>query len=72
MVVITEQHLEQIRTPAGGYNMKSMELIGLWPLAAGWRERAISMKVSDRKWKAALKASTEKRHFYRGNTGSKV
>jgi hypothetical protein len=68
MIVLTPEHIEQLRTPQGGFNQETMELIGEWPLVAGWQERLIGQKVADRKWKAALKAKTGQRHFYRGNT----
>jgi hypothetical protein len=69
MVIITAEHIEQLKTPAGGYNMRSMEMLGMWPLRAGWQERMIGRKVGDRRWKAALReAAKGKIHRFRGNT----
>lgn len=68
MVILTEELIEQLRTPAGGFNMKAMEAIGAWPLSTGWEQRLVGTSVSDANWKRAMKAKDEKRHFYRGNT----
>ena len=68
MITLTPEHIEQLRTPAGGFNQRTMELVGFWPLCEGWQTELVGHKVADRKWKAALKAKDEKRHFYRGNT----
>lgn len=68
MIVLTPEHIEQLRTPQGGYNQHTMELLGAWPLFAGWKDHLVGQKVSDRNWRAALKAKNIKRHFFRGNT----
>lgn len=68
MITLTADHIEQLKTPQGGYNQRTMELIGAWPLVEGWKERLVGTKVADRKWKQALKQKDIKSHFYRGNT----
>lgn len=68
MIVLTADLIEQLRTPAGGFNQETMEIITLWPLQSGWKERLIGTTISDRNWKRALKAKCHKRHVYRGNT----
>lgn len=39
MIVLTLERIEELRTPAGGFNRESMEIIGIWPLFSGWKER---------------------------------
>lgn len=69
MVIISAEHLEQLKTPAGGYNEKPMRLLGVWPLRTGWQSRLLGKKVGDRRFKAALQAAAEgKKHIWRGNT----
>ena len=68
MITLTQEHIEQLRTPAGGFNQQTMELIGVWPLSEGWRQRLVGMRVSERTWKAAQKARLRERHYFRGNT----
>lgn len=68
MITLTPELIEQLRTPQGGFNMATMEIIGEWPLREGWQQRLIGTKVADRKWKAMLKAKTTKHHVFRGNT----
>lgn len=68
-VVITTERLEELRTPSGGYNEAAMSIIGYWPLQEGWKERLIGLRVSDRNWKAAIKAAARgPQHRFRGNT----
>ena len=67
-IQITAAHIETLRTPAGGYNKQTMELLGVWPLTEGWKERLIGLSISDRVWRSAIKAKDIKRHIYRGNT----
>lgn len=57
MITLTSQHVEELRTPAGGFNQCAMEIVGQWPLSAGWKNRLVGTKVADRKWKAAVKAA---------------
>lgn len=71
MIVLTPERIEQLRTPAGGFNQAAMEIIGVWPLSTGWKARIVGRQISDRNWKAALKAKDRKSHFFRGNTRSK-
>lgn len=69
MIIISAEHLEQLKTPSGGYNEKSMRLLGMWPLRTGWQARLLGMKVGDRRFKAAVQAAAEgKKHIHRGNT----
>lgn len=71
MIILTPEHIEQLKTPQGGYNQRTMELVWCWPLLTGWKERMIGRKIGERRWRAALKAKDEKRHFFRGNTRHK-
>jgi hypothetical protein len=69
MKIIVRDDIEQLRTPAGGFNQRTMEIIGVpWPLQEGWQQRIVGMRVSDRNWSAAQKAKAEVRHVFRGNT----
>lgn len=68
MIVLTEEHIEQLRTPAGGFNKETMEIIGAWPLSEGWKERLVGQAISNRAWSEVLKARLKVRHFFRGNT----
>ncbi len=67
-IQITAAHIETLKTPAGGYNQATMELLGVWPLTAGWQQRLIGRAISDRLWRSAIKAAQTKRHIFRGNT----
>jgi hypothetical protein len=68
VIILTAAHIEQLRTPQGGFNQATMEIVGCWPLHEGWKDRLVGMKIGDRRWKAALKAKDRRRHFFRGNT----
>lgn len=68
MIVLTPDHIEQLRTPAGGFNEAAMELVGVWPLRAGWQERLVGKKIGDRRWRLALEAAARPRHYFHGNT----
>jgi hypothetical protein len=68
MIVLTAENIEMLRTPQGGFNKKTMEIIGAWPLVEGWKDQMIGRRISDRNWQAAMKAKNEKRHVWRGNT----
>ncbi len=69
MIVLTAELIQELRTPAGGFNQATMDAVGIgWPLREGWPQRAVGLPVSDRKWKAAMQAKTTKLHRYRGNT----
>lgn len=70
MITITAAHIEQLRTPAGGFNKATMdELAVMWPLRTGWQQELIGKMVGDRKWQRAVKAAARgPRHFFRGNT----
>lgn len=72
MKELTPMLIETLRTPAGGFNRDTMDALGIpWPLERGWIVRAAGLKVSDRNWKRAQKASREQRHIFRGNTRRK-
>lgn len=69
IVTITAEHVEQLKTPLGGYNQRSMELLGCWPLRDGWKERLVGRSIGDRRLKSAFtEAAKGKKHFFRGNT----
>ena len=68
MIVLTPDHIEQLKTPSGGFNKATMEIIGTWPLSDGWKERLVGQAISNRAWSKALKARLKVRHFFRGNT----
>jgi len=69
MHTITEETLERLKTPAGGYNEATMTILNCWPLTAGWREWLIGRQISDRKLKEAIAAAARgKKHIFRGNT----
>jgi hypothetical protein len=71
MIVLTRERIEELKTPDGGFNKETMDLICGWPLVAGWQKRCLGMKISEDDWKAAMKAKNRKRHIYRGNTRSR-
>lgn len=72
MITLTAEHIEQIRTPAGGFNMETMGALGVpWPLKSGWQDQLIGRAVSNKAWKDAQKASLRKRRIFRGNTRSR-
>ena len=71
MIILTIDLIEQLKTPKGGINQETMELIGSWPLTEGWKDRLIGARVSDKIWKAAMKARAHERHVFRGNTRSR-
>jgi hypothetical protein len=70
MIVITEDHIKQVRTPAGGFNQATLEALGVWPLSAGWQSRLVGREVSNQAWKDAVSAA-KKGPIYRrmGNAG---
>ena len=49
-LVITESHINQLRTPAGGFNSATMRLFGLWPLKNGWQQQLIGRRISLSLW----------------------
>lgn len=73
MIVLTAAHIEQLKTPKGGYNRATMDAIAVgWPLQAGWKEGLVGRKITDGDWDLAMKRRLEEPHFYRGNTGRRV
>ena len=69
MILITEDHIKQIRTPAGGFNQATMEALGCWPLHGGWKEWLIGRQVSNKAWKDAVNAAKRGPIYRRrGNT----
>lgn len=70
MITITEDHIEQVRTPSGGFNQAAMEALGCWPLSTGWKERLIGSAVSNKAWKDAVSAAKRGPIYRRmGNAG---
>lgn len=69
MIVLTDERIEQLRTPHGGFNKEAMEIIGVWPLTSGWKRRLAGTSISNRNWSLALRAKERKRHIFRGNAG---
>lgn len=58
MITITAQHIAQLRTPKGGFNKATMDVLAvMWPLQEGWQERLIGYQVGDRRWREAVKAA---------------
>ena len=72
MIMITENHIKQVRTPNGGFNQATLEALGEWPLSAGWKLRLIGREISNQAWKDAVNAA-KKGPIYRrrGNAGRK-
>jgi hypothetical protein len=69
MIVLTEEMIESLRTPRGGFNRATTDALGIsWPLVSGWKKSLIGTSISDRRWREALKARTHERHIFRGNT----
>jgi hypothetical protein len=70
MIELTPMLIETLRTPAGGFNKAAMEELDIpWPLERGWIVKASGRTVSDRKWKAAVKAAKRGPiYMRRGNT----
>jgi hypothetical protein len=42
MITLTPDLIEQLRTPQGGFNQATMEIIGCWPLHEGWKDPCLS------------------------------
>ena len=68
MITITAEHIEQLRTPAGGFNQCTMEIIGIWPLTSGWKNQIMGMRISEKNWREAMRAKECVQHKFRGNT----
>ena len=70
MITITEDHIKQVRTPAGGFNQATLEALGAWPLSTGWQLRLIGREVSNQAWKDAVNAAKRGPIYRRrGNAG---
>ena len=55
---ITEERLEKLRTPAGGYNAATLRALGLtWPVRKGWRDRLLGTWIEEETWRTALEAA---------------
>ncbi len=68
MITLTQELIEQLRTPAGGFNQGTMEILGCWPLTSGWKDRLVGTRLSEKNWRKAMKAKKCRLHHYRGNT----
>jgi hypothetical protein len=45
---ITNEWLEQWKTPGGGYTRKQLELLGVsWPPAKGWKKSVVGAELAD-------------------------
>lgn len=70
MITITAGHLQQVRTPAGGFNQATLEALGVWPLSTGWQQRLIGHQISNQAWKDAISAAKRGPIYRRrGNAG---
>lgn len=68
MILLTDEKIESLRTPRGGFNRATAEALGVsWPLQRGWKLVLIGSEVSDKRWKEAVRAAATERHFFRGN-----
>lgn len=70
MITITYEHLSELKTPAGGVNQATADVLGImWPLQAGWMGRLVGTQVSDKRWNAAKRAAAQGPIYRRrGNT----
>ena len=68
IIAITQEHIEQLKSPQGGYNRRAMEILGCWPLSTGWKERLVGKQIGDRRLRSAVIQAGIKSHFFRGNT----
>jgi hypothetical protein len=45
---ITEEFIEKIASPRGGWNRPQLALLGVdWPPTTGWKRRLIGMEISE-------------------------
>lgn len=63
IIALTAEHIDQLKTPAGGYNEKAMAILGCWPLRSGWKERLVGSKIGDRRLKSAIKPRLSARNI---------
>lgn len=69
MITITQDNIKELFTPAGGMNYHTADVLSIWPLATGWKERLIGRRVSDKKWHEAVAAAKKGPiHRFNGNT----
>jgi hypothetical protein len=69
MILITENHIKQVRTPNGGFNQATLEALGVWPLFTGWKLSLIGREISNQAWKDAVNAAKRGPIYRRrGNT----
>ncbi len=71
MITITEDHIKQARTPAGGFNQKTLEAFGIFggPFS-GWKQWLIGREISNQAWKDAVNAAKQGPIYRRrGNAG---
>lgn len=50
-MVLTKKDIENLQTGNGGYNKKTLALLGLkWPPKKGWKNKVIGKEVDDKKY----------------------
>jgi hypothetical protein len=48
MMIITNEFLDENKTPNGSWRKKQLELIGIsWPPQKGWKKEVIGKEISD-------------------------
>lgn len=54
MLVITYDHLEELKTPRGGYTSATIKALGSDMKKKGWRQRLIGKHVTEEQYQEAL------------------
>ena len=61
MITITEEHLEELRTPRGGYTCATLKALGVSiKNNKGWRRKLIGKMFTDEQYKEALEGRSIK------------
>lgn len=56
-VKLTNEHFNQIKTPAGGFRRRPLEILGVpWPPQRGWKAKLIGTEIDESVWLAAKDA----------------
>ena len=61
MITITEEHLEELKTPRGGYTKATLQALSVSPNNnSGWRRRLIGKTFTDEQYQTALQGRSER------------
>ena len=59
MVQITPERLEKLKTPKGGMSRRVAELLGIWPLVAGWPARLLNSEIPEATFSRAVQLAAK-------------